>query len=151
MAVKKAVKKRVSVAAEVGCMTIPAETLLAGLKRFGTVCEYVEREMYRRPLQRDDAPQEALQPSLAPPQAPQSAVGVEQMAYEVRSLAQDVQKQAEAIRLHLTTGGNNTVEGANAAASPTRGPIKDCIEGTGNLLFSIRRDLDTIAQYVSGQ
>jgi hypothetical protein len=147
MATKKAASKS---APEV--LTISAEQFLAGMKRFSTVCDFVEREMRKVPtdnpaalsgVRYDDS-------NEAESSAPKASPSVEEMALEMRSIAQDVAKQAETIRERMTTGGVTIDNAAGSALCATRGPIKDYVDLTTHFLFSIRRDLETINQYING-
>jgi hypothetical protein len=122
-------------------LKLSPEVVLDGLKRFGTVCDYVESQM-----RKDREPAGVGQALDTITSQPKPIPSVEEMAIEMRSLAQDVAVQAEAIRIRMTNGGNSEAAG-NA---PTQGPIKDCVDSTTHYLFSIRRDLEMINQYVNG-
>lgn len=130
-------------------LTISAEQFMAGLKRFGSVCDYVEREMSKGQVDERALDQVRQQQATQPPKPSPSA---EQMAAEMRSLAQDVAEQAGAIRTRLMCGGSVPGQGTdvNNALAPTQGPLKDYVDGTTHFLFSIRRDLDAINQYTNG-
>lgn len=136
---------------KVEVITISADQFLAGVNRFNNVCEFVERQMDRQPRELAGVSNEQRQAAAPIPPKPAPVAGVEQMAYDLRGLAADVQKQAETIRLHLTNGGspNQLQEGAQCSA-PTMGPIKDALDLAASYLFSVRKDLDMIAQYTIG-
>lgn len=134
---------------------VTQEQLLGGLQRFGTVCDYVESQM-RKEREQNTTLERVVHDNVrevmgqAMQSAPKPSPSVEQMAHEMRELARDVAKQAEATRQRLTMGAEvPNGEGANGAVA-TQGPLKDYVENTTNLLFSIRRDLDTINQYAIG-
>lgn len=134
---------------KVHTLEITPEQLMNGINRFAKVCDFVERQMPTSQTQEElyPAPRQ-----LAPqaPSAPKPTPSVEQMAGEMRSVAEDIAKQASAIRERLTMGANTPDEASAGNAVASQGPLKDYVDGTMHFLYSIRRDLDTINQYAIG-
>lgn len=136
-------------------LVLTPQMVLGGLKRLGTVCEYVESQMRKehetRPVQKSlNQVQSTLtcdQPaSLAPLQLPSA----EKMAEELRSLAHETARQAEAIRARLVSGTEINPANPAAVTRQSNGPLKDHLDETRECLFDIRRDLDTINAYAIG-
>jgi hypothetical protein len=98
------------------------------------------------------AVREAISPHLPPSSpstsAPAKPIGVEGLIINLRELTSDIAKQAEHIRVNLYNGPSAVKAEGTAGQAPTQGPIKDALEYTTAMLYSIRRDLDAISQYL---
>ena len=129
-------------------VSIPATQVMAALARFGTLCDYVERDMRRSDVGYPAT--EAPQPSKLKGAPLEKLCSVEQTAYEVRNFAQDIQKAVEDLRAKLCYGGGQgQAVGENNSVAPSMGPIKDTLNATQCLLASIHRDLIAISDYIS--
>jgi hypothetical protein len=142
---------------QVHTLSLTPEMVMGGLRRFGTVCDFVESQM--RKEQSGDVAEcsfskarssvgGAAVPSAPKSPTPEPIPSVEMSAADMRALAKDVASLAEAIWLRLN--GGSSVEAVNGGVGPTLGPIKDSISITIQSLLSIRQDLDAINQYTMG-